>query len=136
MKLIVDFDKEAKGLITDDGNLFTEELRPILDAYSWKPKKGEAVLDFLSEVAECDHVCETRCEGGDLHCIAVSGEDRRLVLLANFADASVPIQLDAGGAAVSSVRLIDNNRTDVPVPSLAALPPLSIALVAFKENSK
>ena len=132
MKLIVDFDKEAGELAADDGNRFTEELRPLLKAYSWKPKKGEAVLDLLAEIAECERICEARCEGGDLHCIAVAGADRRLVLVANFADASVAVQFDVGGAAVSSVRLIDNNRTDVALPSLAVLPPLSIALVAFK----
>ena len=136
MKIIVDFEKRKTGASANESWDIPNELMPLISAYAWKPKKGDAVMDFVAELSECETECESACDDANVKCIAVAGKGWRLALLGNFADASVPVQLDAGGAAVSSVRLIDNNRTDVAVPSLAAMPPLSIALVAFKECDK
>lgn len=133
MKIRVDFGKKAVMRPCGNGAGISEELKPLLAAYAWKPKKSEAVLDFLSELLEGDCVCETSCLDGDLTCVAVAGNGRRLLLLANLSERSVSLSIDAGGAAVSTVRLIDNSRTDVVVPMLAAAPPLSVLLMSFKE---
>jgi len=127
----VAFDKKAVLRPCGNGSGISEELKPLLAAYAWKPKKSEAVLDFLSELLEGDYVCETTCWDEILTCVAVAGNGQRLLLLANLTERSVPISLDVGDAAVDSVRLIDESRTDVVVPMLSAAPPLSILLVSF-----
>ena len=58
--------------------------------------------------------------------MAAVGKGHGVVLIANLSKSSVPLKMECKGMKVKTVRLIDNNRTDVRIPMLAALPPLSI----------
>lgn len=131
MKIQVSFDKVKAERPTGDGVGFADALKPLMEAYSWKPKKGEAILDFLSELAQANRECEVSCDDRCVSCMAVAGRGRRLLLVANLTDAMRPLKLDVGDYRPVSVRLIDQNRTNVTVPMLATLPPLAVLLMTF-----
>lgn len=131
MKIKVDFNRvkkeDAESLQQGD---VTSEMSPLLAAYSWKPKKGEAVMDFVAALARYDHECvvEGDCEKG-VTCMAVAGANGGAVLLANLSKLSVPLKFESVGLAIAKARIIDSHRTDVIVPMVAALPSLSILLI-------
>ena len=129
MKLIVDFEKRKAGVPANESWDIPSELMPLISAYAWKPKKGDAVMDFIAELAECETECESACDDANVKCMAAAGTGRGIVLIANLSKSSVPIKMECKGMKVKAVRLIDNNRTDVRVPLLASLPPLSILLM-------
>ena len=126
MKIIVDFEKRKAGAPANESWDIPNELMPLISAYAWKPKKGDAVMDFIAELSECETECEFTCDDANVKCMAVVGKGRGIVLIANLAKSSVPLRMECRGMKVKTVRLIDNNRTDVRIPMLAALPPLSI----------
>ena len=126
MKIMVDFEKRKAGLPANESWDIPNELMPLISTYAWKPKKGDAVMDFIAELSECESECETQCDDTNVKCMAAVGEGHGVVLIANLSKSSVPLKMECRGMKVKTVRLIDNNRTDVSVPMLAALPPLSI----------
>ena len=126
MKIIVDFEKRKAGTSANESWDIPNELMPLISAYAWKPKKGDAVMDFIAELSECEIECEFTCDDANVKCMAAVGKGRGIVLIANLSKSSVPLKMECKGMKVKTVRLIDNNRTDVSVPMLAALPPLSI----------
>ena len=126
MKLIVDFEKRKAGVPANESWDIPNELMPLISAYAWKPKKGDAVMDFIAELAECETECESACDDANVKCMAAAGTGRGIVLIANLSKSSVPLKMECKGMKVKTVRLIDNNRTDVCIPMLAALPPQSI----------
>ena len=126
MKIIVDFEKRKTGASANESWDIPNELMPLISAYAWKPKKGDAVMDFIAELSECETECEFTCDDANVKCMAAVGEGRGIVLIANLSKSSVPLKMECRGMKVKTVRLIDNNRTDVCIPMLAALPPLSI----------
>ena len=126
MKIIVDFEKRKTGASANESWDIPNELMPLITAYAWKPKKGNAVMDFVAELAECETECESACDDANVKCMAAAGTGRGIVLIANLAKSSVPLRMECRGMKVKTVRLIDNNRTDVRIPMLAALPPQSI----------
>ena len=126
MKLIVDFEKRKAGLPANESWDIPNELMPLISAYAWKPKKGDAVMDFIAELSECETECESQCDDANVKCMAAVGKGHGVVLIANLSKSSVPLKMECKGMKVKTVRLIDNNWTDVSVPMLAALPPLSI----------
>ena len=126
MKLIVDFEKRKAGALASESWDIPNELMPLISAYAWKPKKGDAVMDFVAELSECETECEFTCDDANVKCMAAVGRGRGIVLIANLSKSSVPLKMECRGMKVKTVRLIDNNRTDVRIPMLAALPPLSI----------
>ena len=126
MKIIVDFEKRKAGVPANESWDIPNELMPLISAYAWKPKKGDAVMDFIAELSECESECETQCDDTNVKCMAAEGAGHGVVLIANLSKSSVPLKMECKGMKVKSVRLIDNNRTDVRIPMLAALPPLSI----------
>ena len=126
MKLLVDFEKRKAGVSANESWDVPNELMPLISAYAWKPKKGDAVMDFIAELSECESECETQCDDTNVKCMAAVGKGRGVVLIANLSKSSVPLKMECRGMKVKTVRLIDNNRTDVRIPMLAALPPLSI----------
>ena len=126
MKIIVDFEKRKTGASANESWDIPNELMPLISAYAWKPKKGDAVMDFIAELSECESECETQCDDANVKCMAAEGKGHGVVLIANLSKSSVPLKMECKGMKVKTVRLIDNNRTDVRVPMLAALPPLSI----------
>ena len=126
MKLIVDFEKRKAGVPANESWDIPNELMPLISAYAWRPKKGDAVMDFISELSECETECEFTCDDANAKCMAAVGKGDGVVLIANLLKSSVPLKMECKGMKVKTVRLIDNNRTDVCVPMLAALPPLSI----------
>ena len=126
MKLIVDFEKRKEGAPASESWDIPNELMPLISAYAWKPKKDDAVMDFIAELSECETECEFTYDDANVKCMAAVGRGRGIVLIANLSKSSVPIKMECKGMKVKAVRLIDNNRTDVRVPLLAALPPLSI----------
>ena len=126
MKLIVDFEKRKAGLPANESWDIPNELMPLISTYAWKPKKGDAVMDFIAELSECETECEFTCDDANVKCMAAEGTGHGVVLIANLSKSSVPLKMECKGMKVKTVRLIDNNRTDVRVPMLAALPPLSI----------
>ena len=126
MKIIVDFEKRKAGLPANESWDIPNELMPLISAYAWKPKKGDAVMDFIAELSECESECETQCDDTNVKCMAAKGKGHGVVLIANLSKSSVPLKMECRGMKVKTVRLIDNNRTDVRIPMLAALPPLSI----------
>ena len=129
MKLIIDFEKRKEGAPASESWDIPSELMPLISAYAWKPKKGDAVMDFIAELAECETECESACDDANVKCMAAAGRGRGIVLIANLSKSSVPLRMECRGMKVKTVRLIDNNRTDVRVPLLASLPPLSILLI-------
>ena len=129
MKVIVDFEKRKTGASANESWDIPNELMPLISAYAWKPKKGDAVMDFIAELSECESECETQCDDANVKCMAAEGEGHGVVLIANLSKSSVPLKMECRGMKVKTVRLIDNNRTDVRVPLLASLPPLSILLI-------
>ena len=112
-------------------------MSPLLAVYSWKPKKGEAVMDFIAALARYDHECvvEDDCEKG-VKCMAVAGANGGAVLLANLSKQAVPLKFESVGQNIAKVRIIDGHRTDVVVPMVAALPSLSILLVECTAGKK
>ena len=126
MKLIVDFEKRKEGALANESWDIPNELMPLISAYAWKPKKGDAVMDFIAELSECETECEFPCEDANVKCMAAVGRGHGIVMIANLSKSSVPLKMECKGMKVKTVRLIDNNRTDVRIPMLAALPPLSI----------
>ena len=126
MKIIVDFEKRKAGAPANESWDIPNELMPLISAYAWKPKKGDAVMDFIAELSECETECEFTCDEANVKCMAAVGKGHGVVLIANLSKSSVPIKMECKGMKVKTVRLIDNNRTDVRIPMLAALPPLSI----------
>ena len=126
MKIIVDFEKRKTGASANESWDIPNELMPLISAYAWKPKKGDAVMDFVAELSECETECEFTCDDANVKCMAAVGRGRGIVLIANLSKSSVPLKMECKGMKVKTVRLIDNNRTDVRVPLLASLPPLSI----------
>ena len=126
MKIIVDFEKRKAGLPANESWDIPNELMPLISTYAWKPKKGDAVMDFVAELAECETECESACDDANVKCMAAVGKGHGVVLIANLSKSSVPLKMECRGMKVKTVRLIDNNRTDVSVPMLAALPQLSI----------
>ena len=126
MKIIVDFEKRKAGVPASESWDIPNELMPLISAYAWKPKKGDAVMDFIAELSECETECEFTCDDANVKCMAAVGKGRGIVLIANLSKSSVPLKMECRGMKVKTVRLIDNNRTDVHIPMLAALPPLSI----------
>ena len=129
MKLMVDFEKRKAGVSANESWDVPNELMPLISAYAWKPKKGDAVMDFIAELSECETECEFTCDDANVKCMAAAGKGRGIVLIANLSKSSVSIKAECRGMKVKAVRLIDNNRTDVRVPLLASLPPLSILLI-------
>ena len=129
MKIIVDFEKRKAGLPANESWDIPNELMPLISTYAWKPKKGDAVMDFIAELSECESECETQCDDTNVKCMAAEGKGHGVVLIANLSKSSVPLKMECRGMKVKAVRLIDNNRTDVRVPLLASLPPLSILLM-------
>ena len=129
MKLIVDFEKRKEGAPASESWDIPSELMPLISAYAWKPKKGDAVMDFIAELAECETECESACDDANVKCMAAAGTGRGIVLIANLSKSFVPLKMECKGMKVKTVRMIDNNRTDVRVPLLASLPPLSILLI-------
>ena len=129
MKIIVDFEKRKAGAPANESWDIPNELMPLISAYAWKPKKGDAVMDFVAELSECETECEFTCDDANVKCMAAVGKGRGIVLIANLSKSSVPLKMECRGMKVKAVRLIDNNRTDVRVPLLASLPPLSILLI-------
>ena len=128
MKIIVDFEKRKAGVPANESWDIPNELMPLITAYAWKPKKGDAVMDFIAELSECETECEFTCDEANVTCMAVVGRGLGIVLIANLSKSSVPLKMECKGMKVKTVRLIDNNRTDVRIPLLASLPPLSILL--------
>ena len=126
MKIIVDFEKRKTGASANESWDIPNELMPLISAYAWKPKKGDAVMDFIAELSECETECEFTCDDANVKCMAAVGKGHGVVLIANLSKSSVPLKMECKGMKVKTVRLIDNNRTDVRIPMLAALPPLSI----------
>ena len=126
MKIIVDFEKRKAGAPANESLDIPNELMPLISAYAWKPKKGDAVMDFIAELSECETECEFTCDDANVKCMAAVGKGHGVVLIANLSKSSVPLKMECKGMKVKTVRLIDNNRTDVRIPMLAALPPLSI----------
>ena len=126
MRLIVDFEKRKAGAPANESWDIPKELMPLISAYAWKPKKGDAVMDFIAELSECETECEFTCDEANVKCMAAVGRGHGIVLIANLSKSSVPLKMECKGMKVKSIRLIDNNRTDVRIPMLAALPPLSI----------
>ena len=126
MKLIVDFEKRKTGAPANESWDIPNELMPLISAYAWKPKKGDAVMDFIAELSECETECEFTCDEANVKCMVAVGKAHGVVLIANLSKSSVPLKMECRGMKVKTVRLIDNNRTDVCMPMLAALPPLSI----------
>ena len=126
MKLIVDFEKRKAGTSANESWDIPNELMPLISAYAWKPKKSDAVMDFIAELSECETECEFTCNDANVKCMAAVGKGHGVVLIANLSKSSVPLKMECKGMKVKTVRLIDNNRTDVRIPMLAALPPLSI----------
>ena len=115
--------KTAAGAVSED-------LNPLLLAYAWKPKKCEALMSFIGDFAEYEKECQVELdEGNSVKCMAVSNDVRGAILLVNLAKTAKPIRLECLGMTVDTLRLIDNNRTDVVVPMLASLPPLSVLLI-------
>ena len=87
-------------------------------------------MSFIGELAEYKQECQVEVdEGNSVKCMAVSNDVRGAILLVNLAKIAKPIRLECLGMTVDTLRLIDNNRTDVVVPMLASLPPLSILLI-------
>ena len=126
MKIIVDFEKRKAGVPANESWDIPNELMPLISAYAWKPKKGDAVMDFIAELSECETECESQCDEANVKCMAAVGKGHGVVMIANLSKSSVPLKMECKGMKVKTVRLIDNNRTDVSLPMLAALPPLSI----------
>ena len=130
MRIKVNFKCIKKDDESSQQGDITSEMSPLLAVYSWKPKKGEAVMDFIAALTRYDHECvvEGDCEKG-VKCMAVAGANGGAVLLANLSKQSVLLKLECDGMRIHKVRMIDNLRTDIVVPMLASLPPLSILLV-------
>ena len=126
MKIMVDFEKRKAGVPANESWDIPNELMPLISAYAWKPKKGDAVMDFIAELSECETECESQCDDANVKCMAAVGKGHGVVLIANLSKSSVPLKMECKGMKVKTVRLIDNNRTDVRIPMLAAMPPLSI----------
>ena len=126
MKLIVDFEKRKAGVPASESWDIPNELMPLITAYAWTLKKGDAVMDFVAELAECETECESACDDANVKCMAAAGKGHGVMLIANLSKSSVPLKMECKGMKVKTVRLIDNNRTDVCIPMLAAMPPLSI----------
>ena len=126
MRLIVDFEKRKTGAPANESWDIPNELMPLISAYAWKPKKGDAVMDFIAELSECETECEFTCDEANVKCMAAVGKGHGVVLIANLSKSSVPLKMECKGMKVKTVRLIDNNRTDVRIPMLAVMPPLSI----------
>ena len=129
MKVIVDFKKRKEVAQASESWDIPNELMPLISTYAWKPKKGDAVMDFIAELSECETECESTCDDANVKCMAAVGKGHGVVLIANLAKSSVSLKMECKGMKMKTVRLIDNNRTDVCVPLLAALPPLSVLLI-------
>ena len=60
MKLMVDFENRKTGAPANESWDIPNELMPLISAYAWKPKKGDAVMDFIAELSECETECDLR----------------------------------------------------------------------------
>lgn len=71
MKLMVDFEKRKAGASANESWDIPSELMPLISEYAWKPKKGDAVMDFIAELSECETECEFTCDDANVKCMAV-----------------------------------------------------------------